>query len=414
MKEILSDARFRLILLANIASSIGSGITMIAVPWLLVTSDNGNVLYGYITLGMTLINFFITPSIGSLIDQVSRKNLLLISEIVCLLAVLTFSIMGFAGQTFEVWHYTIIYIIGSLYYTIFYPTMFALNQEIFDKDQYKALNGTMEVQGQLSSMIAGAIASYLLVHWDLHWILLLNVASYAAAAYFYVRLPCKKEKVAKGKESPKRRGTEGIRYMKDKPILFLFLLFSTMPFLGVMVTNYLFPVYLSDVMKTSGDIYAIESMIYAIGAITAGFSIPTIAQKLGNEKSILFGVFLYTLAISLVVFVPLPIYLSLMFFLALGNSGTRVARNSFIMDRVPNAIIGRVDSLFRTIGLFLRIVALAVFTNMISNGWIVVCFLILSTVLAIASITVFITWKKGLEKNEGNEPVQLHRLPSVR
>lgn len=413
MKDILLDARFRLILLANIASAIGSGITMIAVPWLLVTSDNGNVLYGYITLGMTIINFFITPYIGSLIDRVSRKNLLLISEIVCLLAVLSFSIMGFAGLTYEVWHYTIIYVIGSLYYTIFYPTMFALNQEIFEKSQYKDLNGTMEVQGQLSSMIAGAIASYLLVHWELHWILLLNVASYGAAAYFYIRLPYMKVRKVKVVETQKR-GMEGFRYMKGQPTLFMFLLFSTMPFLGVMVTNYLFPVYLSDVMKTSGDIYAIESMIYAIGAITAGFTIPIIAQKLGSEKSVILGVILYTFAISLVVFVPLPIYLSLMFFLALGNSGTRVARNSFMMDRIPNEIIGRVDSLFRTVGLFFRIIALALFTKLISNGLIILCFLILSLTLIIAAVVVFASWKKGFEKSESDDSPELLRIPFTR
>lgn len=413
MKEILSDARFRLILLANIASSIGSGITMIAVPWLLVTSDNGNVVYGYITLGMTIINFIITPYIGSLIDKVSRKTLLLISEIVCLLAILCFSIMGFAGLSFEVWHYTIIYVVGSLYYTIFYPTMFALNQEIFNRSQYKALNGTMEVQGQLSSMIAGAIASYLLVHWELHWILLMNVASYAAAAYFYIKLPYKKIKKAKLEQAPKL-GREGIRYMKDKQAMFMFLLFSTMPFLGVMVTNYLFPVYLSDVMKTSGDIYAIESMIYAMGAITAGLMIPFIARKLGSEKTVVLGVILYTIAISLVVFVPLTVYLSLMFFLALGNSGTRVARNSFMMDRIPNEIIGRVDGLFRTIGLFFRIIALALFTNMISNDLIILCFIILSTVLLIAAIVVFLSWKKGFEEGEIDESPKILRIPFAR
>src|SRR5690606_4089146 len=179
MKGIITDARFRLILMANIASSIGTGITMIAVPWLLVTSENGNVLFGFITLGMTLINFLITPYIGTLVDRVSRKSLLLTSEILCLLAILVFAILGFAEQTYTIWHYTVIFMIGSLYYTIFYPSMFAMNQEIFDKSQYKALNGTMEVQEQLSSMIAGAVASFLLIHWELQSILLLNVASYA-------------------------------------------------------------------------------------------------------------------------------------------------------------------------------------------------------------------------------------------
>ncbi|MCP1144593.1 MFS transporter [Lysinibacillus endophyticus] len=387
MKEIVRDSRFRLILLANIASSIGSGITMIAIPWLLVTSDSGNVLYGYITLGVTLINFFITPYVGKLIDLVSRKRLLIFSEIFCLLVILLFALYGFTGHTYSIWHYTVIYIIGNLYYTIFYPTMFALNQEIFKKDQYKSLNGTMEVQGQLSSMIAGALASYLLVHWELQSILLLNVISYAAATYFYLRLPYINNKRVKD-VSNHQDDWSSLQYLKENPKLFVFLFFSTMPFLGVLISNYLFPVYLSDVMNTTGDIYALENMIYAIGAITAGMTIPIIAKKISNEFTVIAGVALYCIAISIIVFVPLPVFLTLSFFLALGNSGTRVARNSFMMDEIPNEIMGRVDGMLRTAGLLFRIIVIALFTKMISASLIIICFIILSGVMVIATLAV--------------------------
>ncbi|ETT86757.1 MFS transporter [Viridibacillus sp. FSL R5-0477] len=397
MRDLYNDSRFRLIIFANIASSIGSGITMIAIPWMLVTSENGNTAFGYISICMTIINFLITPFIGNLVDKMNRKKILLISEFVCFLLLTLFTLIGFIGLTYEVWHYTIIYMIGSLYYTIFFPTMFALNQEIFNKDQYKALNGTMEVQSQLSSMIAGALASILLLKWDLHYILLLDVLSYAAAIYFYMKLPYMGKPIDKTEKTDKKRVSEGLRYMMIRPTMFLFLLFSIMPFIGVMVTNYLFPVYLRDVLKASASAYGIESMIYAIGAIIAGMFIPVLARKIGNEKTIILSVITYTIAISLIVLVNLPLYLSLMFFIAVGNSGARVARNSFLMDQIPNEIIGRVDSLFRSIGLLFRIVLLALFTQMISSDLIIYCFIILSGLLIVASGFVILSWKKGFE-----------------
>lgn len=211
--------------------------------------------------------------------------------------------------------------------------MFALNQEIFNKDQYNALNGTMEVQSQLSSMIAGALASVLLLKWDLHYILLLDVLSYAAAIYFYMKLPYMMKPIDKTGKKDKTSVIEGLRYMIIRPTMFVFLVMSIMPFIGVMVTNYLFPVYLRDVLKASASAYGIESMIYAIGAIIAGMFIPVLARKIGNEKTIIYSVITYTIAISLIVLVNLPLYLSLMFFIAVGNSGARVARNSFL---IPN------------------------------------------------------------------------------
>lgn len=410
MKNLYNDSRFRLIISANIASSIGSGITMIAIPWMLVSSDNGNKVFGYITICMTILSFILTPFVGNLVDRVSRKKLLIISEIICFALLFIFSLIGFVGVSYEIWHYTIIYMIGSLYYTIFYPTMFALNQEIFTKEHYKSLNGTMEVQGQLSSMIAGALASILLLKWDLHYILLLNTISYGAAIYFYLKLPYVRLPSMKQTETViKSRASDGLRYMLARPSVFIFLLFSFMPFIGVMLTNYLFPVYLVDVFKADASVYGIEGMIYAIGAIIAGILIPTVSSKFGNEKMIIFGVFVYTIAISLIVFVNLPVYLSLMLFLAIGNSSTRVARNSFLMDHIPNDIIGRVDSLFRTLGLLIRILLLALFTGMVSSDLIVYCFIVLSGVLLASLCLVVISWKKGFKLKEKD----CHVIPKI-
>ncbi|MFJ7825785.1 MFS transporter [Psychrobacillus sp. NPDC096623] len=405
MKDLYKDSRFRLIISANIASSIGSGITMIAIPWMLVSSDNGNKVFGYITICMTILSFVLTPFVGNLVDRVSRKKLLIISEIICFALLFIFSLIGFIGLSYEIWHYTIIYMIGSLYYTIFYPTMFALNQEIFTKEQYKSLNGTMEVQGQLSSMIAGALASILLVKWDLHYILLLNTISYGAAIYFYLKLPYARLSIEKAEKVVKSQVSEGLRYMLARPSVFIFLLFSFMPFIGVMLTNYLFPVYLVDVFKADASIYGIEGMIYAIGAIIAGVFVPTLSSKIGNEKTMIFGVFVYTIAISLIVLVNLPVYLSLMLFLAIGNSSTRVARNSFLMDHIPNNIIGRVDSLFRTLGLLIRILLLAIFTKMVSSELIIYCFFVLSGILMLSLFLVVASWRKSFQVKKKDCPV---------
>ncbi|WP_391118992.1 MFS transporter [Psychrobacillus sp. L3] len=400
MKSLYNDSCFRLIIFANISSSIGSGITMIAIPWMLVTSTNGNAVFGYVTICMTIISFIVTPFIGNLIDRMSRKKLLLMSEIVCFVLLLFFSFIGFLGLPYEVWHYMFIYMIGSMYYTIFYPTMFALNQEIFNKDQYKSLNGTMEVQGQISSVIAGGLASILLSIWDLQYILLLDALTYGAAIYFYLKLPYTQTNLSNTCKIARSKGTEGLMYMLKRPSMFLFLFFSIMPFIGVMITNYLFPVYLSDVLKASGSLYGTQSMIYGMGAIMAGIIVPTIARKFGDEKTIISCVITYTIAISLIVLANVPVYLSLMFFIAIGNSGARVARNSFLMDQIPNEIIGRIDSIFRSIGLLFRIVLLAIFTGMVSTGLIMYCFIILSGLLITASIFVIFSWKKGFKLNE--------------
>lgn len=402
MNSLYRDKRFRYIILANVASAIGSGITMIAIPWLLVTSDNGNEVFGYVAICMTIINFILTPYLGYLIDKISRKRLLVSSKVVSLVALALFSGVGFVGVDYELWHYIVIYMIGSLYYTIFYPTMFALNQELFHKNQFKVLNGTMEVQGQLSSMVAGAVASVLLLKWDLHYILLLDVCTYALAIYFFVKIPYGRKRLESTVSGgSKVRASAAIDFMKREPGMFLFLLASSLPFIGVMLTNYLFPVYLADVLKVEGNIYGIQGMVYGLGAVLAGVFIPLAARKFEDVKLVAGMMILFTMAISVMVYLPVGGYLMMMLLIAVGNSGARVARNAFMMERIPNEIIGRVDGLLRTVGLLLRIVLLGLFTGLVSMGMILTCFTILAGILFVASSFVVVFSRKSVDVTGG-------------
>jgi len=396
-KSLYANRHFQYVLVANVASSIGLGITMIAIPWLLVSSPDGSRIFGYITLGMTIFNFVVTPLVGALIDKVSRKNILVLGQLAGLIIMLIFALLGFMNESYKLWHYVVVYVIGSLYYTIFYPTMFAFTQEYFENRYYKKLNGAMEVQGQTASMVAGAIASILIMKVALQWILLINAITYLVAIIFFMKV-----KLVKQSRKPSQLVTQkknmihGFTYLSKYPIMFYFLLCTTFPFIGVMVTNYLFPVYLQQELHASAWVYGSQSMIYSLGAVCAGLFIPIVSQKIGNEKTMVFSVLCYTVAISLIIFVEIPLFLCLMFFLALGNAGARVARATFMMEHIPNEYIGRVDSVIRLIGLFIRMLLLAVFTKLVSFQLVIICFVLLSGILCLASLLVYFLWKRGL------------------
>ncbi|WP_019242102.1 MULTISPECIES: MFS transporter [Bacillus] len=396
MTSIYQSKKFQYIIAANIASSIGSGITMIAVPWLLVTSKDGNEIFGYVTLGMTIFNFFITPFTGVLIDKISRKNLLIAGELLSFIIIFAFMVAGFANIDYGLWQYIVIYVTGSLYYTLFFPTMFAFNQEVFTSEQYKQLNGAMEVQSQFSSMVAGGIASILITRWNLEYILFLNSLTYLVAIYYFKKIQYKKTNSSCEEETNPIKLTEGITFLMKRPIMFIFLLASYIPFIGVMVTNYLFPVYINEVLQGEGWVYALESVIYCIGAVFAGIMIPIMVRRTKNEIVIIFGVICYAVAISLILFANLPLYLSLMFFLALGNAGVRVARNTLFMNSIPNEIMGRVDSVFRLVGLLMRVIILSFFTKMVSEENIAICLIVLSVISLFAVLAVCVSWKKGI------------------
>ncbi|QIZ42245.1 MFS transporter [Bacillus sp. RZ2MS9] len=377
MSSLYHDSRLYYILGANSLSAIGSGIVMITIPWLLIKESGGETTFGYVSIIATLIMFLLTPFIGQSIDRFSRKSLLLCNEGIGIMA-----IWGFVGQPYHSIHYILIYIAGSFYYLLFYPTIFAFNQEIFQAEHYKSLSGTMEIQGQLTQVISGAAASFLIEIVSLKWILLVDMLTFAGAFFLFLCIPYVKKKEVKRKITFKKQLFEGIHFMKKRPKLFWFLLATYMPFIGVMMANYLIPVYISDILKANASVYAIEGMMYGVGAVVAGICIPLIMKYVKTEVSIVMTMFIYVISITAMIIEPSVIFLyGLAIFQAVGNAGTRVARNVLMMEEIPNEVMGRVDSLFRLIGTGIRIVLLMLFTAGVSKAGVMLPFYVLSCIL---------------------------------
>ncbi len=371
MSSLYKDSRLYFILGANSLSAIGSGIVMITIPWLLIKESGGETTFGYVSIISTLIMFLLTPFIGQSIDRFSRKSLLLCNEGIGIAVIGIMVIWGFAGQSYHSIHYILIYIAGSFYYLLFYPTIFAFNQEIFQAEHYKSLSGTMEIQGQLTQVISGAAASFLIEVVSLKWILLVDMLTFAGALLLFLCIPYVKKKEIKKKITFKKQLFEGIHFMKNRPKLFWFLLATYMPFIGVMMANYLIPVYISDILKANASVYAIEGMMYGVGAVVAGICIPLIMKYVKTEVSI-----------TVMIIEPSVLFLyGLAIFHAIGNAGTRVARNVLMMEEIPNEIMGRVDSLFRLIGTGIRIVLLMLFTAGVSKAGVMLPFYVLSCIL---------------------------------
>lgn len=107
----------------------------------------------------------------------------------------------------------------------------------------------MEIEGQLATVISGGAASLLLTKVPLYWILCLDACTYAVAIACLFFIPYHRSVRNSETHSFWNKMTEGCRYMKARPLLFCFLLASFMPFIGVMMTNYLHPIYITDVMN---------------------------------------------------------------------------------------------------------------------------------------------------------------------
>ena len=357
MKDLLRDPRIRRLLLANITGSIGAGVTIIAIPWILIQREGGERLYGYITILSTLALFAMVPHYGAWLDRHSRKAAMLAAEgfgAVTTLSMATWMLVTGEAAT---WQLLVIFFCGMLYYTLHFPAKFAFVQQVFERKHYQSLMGLLEIQGQTASMLAGGLAALMLDHVDLSTILLLNGGTYVFS--FLVQRPLPYTASHVSADRPKTSVTadlvEGLRWLGARPAFTTFILCTLAPFVAVMVGNYLFPIYVQHILRASAAVFGTGEMAFAVGAIAAGLLGPPLLMRQPTATVALGMMALFVVGLALLSGVPTvaTFYVALLL-IGLGNAGARVARGTVLLHEVPNALMGRVNVVIAAIDRLVR------------------------------------------------------------
>ncbi len=365
MKDLIRDSRVQRLLLANITGSIGSGITIVAIPWLLVHRQNGDQVYGYVTIGTTIALFLFMPYYGSWIDKHSRKTMLLIGELFGLTATLSMAAFAFFSGHVSVWQLMTSYFCGMMYYTLHYPAKYAFLQQIIEPRHFQSLTGLMEIQGQTASMISGGLAGMLVDRVPLWLILLVDAATYLFSFAVQSTLPYESTHLKAGAPSAGawRMMAEGWHWLYGHARSSIFFACTLVPFVLVMVDNYLLPVYVKDVLLASARVFGGGEITFAVGALMAGVFIPIIANRRGANPVITVTMTLCLAAVTMFMLYRTPTgYFVAMSIFGLGNAGCRVARTAAMLHVVPNAFMGRVGMFFNAADRFLRTVLISTST----------------------------------------------------
>ncbi len=369
LAPLLRDTRVQRLLVANTLGSIGSGVTIFSVPWLMVHRPGGNAAYLWVTVATTLVLFAMTPYYGSWVDHHSRKTALLASEAWGFFATVAMAVTGLALGGFSMWQLQAVYFAGMLYYTLHFPAKFALIQQMFDRSQYQSLTGLLEIQGQTAMMIAGGLGGILVEHVPLWGILLFDAATYLISFLIQATLPYEATHLSgsdlrppgPASSSVSRRPSPwsgigaGWQWLRERPQLAVFFTCSLAPFLIVMAGNYLFPIYVAQTLKASALYFAGGEITFALGAIIAGALLPRLIAQHSAANTIpgTMIVFLIGMIIMITLRFPLP-YLLAGALLGFGNAGCRVARNALLLHLVPNEVMGRVGGFYHVLDRVLR------------------------------------------------------------
>ena len=375
-----------LLFIANSISGFAQGISMIAVPWYFTNVLKLPSMFGQIFFGVSLVSIFWGLYAGSLVDKHDRKRIFIGTSIGGALLLLSVAAYGFYYGTVPAALVSVVFAGTFFIYNIHYPCLYAFIQEISQPGDYGRVTSLIEIQGQLTTALAGAFAAILLggshqgyinligkevyigidfrpIH--LHEVFLLDGFTYVLAGTMvlfmqYTAIATRHAET----EGIITRLKLGYHFLQKHPMLFLFGVLGSNAFVAIIVINFfLKPAYVENYLHRGADVFAAYEIYFAFGSLLAGAAIRHIFQRFSAVAAviIMFVVcaavhFVFTFNTSMAVF-----YIG-GFFIGLTNAGSRVMRVTYLFHHTPNQLIGRTGGVFNTINLIFRLMFIAVFS----------------------------------------------------
>ncbi len=374
-----------LLFIANIISGLAQGISMIAIPWYFVEVVSRPGVFASAYIIITFLTLFWGLYAGTLVDRYPRKKLFIIVNLICGILIGCIALYGFQKEYLPDLLVILVFGITIFNYNVHYPNLYAFGQEITEPKNYGKFNSYIEVQGQTTSVLAGAFAALLLTgtennsleiaglnfvlpfnikSWEIYEIFLMDAITYIFVILFFSFIKYErisKENVQIGSLFERLKG--GLKYLNKNPMIFVFGFLTYMLFAFTLVDiHVILPSYVHNFLQMGGNIYASAEVYYSIGAIFSGVLILRIFKKINPLKAIM----ILMLAVAIAFYLMSVYKLVWIFFLGnlilgITNAGVRILRTTFIFNNVPNNIIGRAGSVFGSLNIIVRMIMIGLF-----------------------------------------------------
>ena len=335
---------FRLLFFSNLISNIGSWAQRIAQDWLVLELTHSGRDLGLVTGLQFLPSLIFSMYAGSLADRMSKRKLLLITN---LGGGLTSLILGLLVVTHHVriWHVFVLAFLLGLFGSLDAPVRQAFTSEMVGKSDLANAVSLNSANFNAGRLIGPGVSGLLIAAFHTGPSFLLNAASYIFVIGSLLAIR-DSDLFIEAKPKSNAKAAEALRYVRARPDIVAVML--TVFFAGTFGLN--FQIYnalmATQVFHKGAATYGFLGTIIAIGSLSAAL----LSAKLDTRRGVRFilrfaGIFGTTLVIAsmapnyLLYAIALPI-------LGMFALTTMISANSYVQGHTDPAIRGRVMGIY--------------------------------------------------------------------
>ncbi|MCG7409275.1 MFS transporter [Paenibacillus sp. ACRRX] len=396
--SVLKPKNFRHYFIADIVSGFGVGMSTIGANWYLMDKTGSIGSIGFMLSLNVIAGFLISAFAGSFIDKWNRKTIILWANIVRAAALLLIT-AAFVWTGFRIEYLYAFAIVNGMGWALYMSASRSLVQEIVPEKDLIHGNSLIEISLQVGMFMAGALSGVLYKYVGFEVILLLNALAFIISSLFLRRIQYAPLPLEQETDSFYQTFKDGIRYLIERPYIFLLGVVSIVPLVSTMVYNVVLPGYVSTAVQGDSVVFGLADMSYGIGGLLSGFIAAPLAKRISRHGTILlfFLVSVLNLLAIAVNSTILILYLGSVL-VGLTNSSLRILVTTSLMESVSKSYMGRATSVWMAISLLLQTVSatgLGIVIDRYSPG---VGFMCMSGLMLIGLIVYYVLSSKAAHK----------------
>lgn len=336
---------FRLFWLGQIISLSGTWMHSVAQSWLVYSLTKSPLYLGIIASLSSLPILLFTLFGGMVADRYPKRNILIITQILSVIPALTVAILA-DKNIITVWHVGVVAIFLGTVNAFDVPARQAFLAEVVGKADITNAIALNSAAFNGARIVGPVIAGFIISSVGIPACFYLNAASFIPVILALSKIKAKG--MIKSYEGNIWKDiADGWRFItKEKPVLYIMSLIAVFSLFGVPYIT-LLPVLAGEVLNAGAKGLSFLVASAGAGSFVAAMMIAFKGEVKRKDLYIPLSAFVFSMAILIVPFsMDLHFSMLLIFFAGWGIVSFLAVSNSFIQHAVPDALRGRVMSLY--------------------------------------------------------------------
>lgn len=357
MTDLWRLPNFRFLFSASAISNLGDGISALAFPWLATLVTRDPFLISLVAAATRLPWLLFSIPAGVWTDRMDRRQLIVRADLMRLLLTLGVIAMIATAPSFPL-ATPLPFILGLAGFAFLLGSAEVLRDNaaqtvlpsIVPEDRLEQANGQMWSVEQIMGSFLGPPLAGMLIALSVPAPFALDAITFALAAalVFCVRLPERKPPQTDVWVAEAR---EGIRWLfAHREILQLAVMLGMMNALNIMALTML-PLLGQELLGLNAIEYGLLVVFEAAGGVVGGLICPWLVTKIGGRRALMLALPMMALGYTLIALFPIVWVVAPALFMGLfAGLLWNIVTVPYRQRRIPDALLGRVNALYRFFG----------------------------------------------------------------